>query len=314
WSYVADLLGSRTDNQCWRHWRSLHKQGRAPDPPEDVDDSGPEEGTVPTFPEWEEERRRRRMRGSLPPSADTADSADADADAGALLGFAHTQGTGRKRKTTSGIESARKRQWKRATSTNFVPLLASPTERRAASPADSVRPPPRSKRAKSTGSVLLQSPALDSEALAFVGAADATTPTRSPGGRAAWGRLASGADSLASPGASVRRGSGMRRGRVLNWNSILHVGAEAKTDAAEGDADAHSRPVLPCGGTAQGLQRLVAAIPEVAAAFNAELVGIDDDHSEPSLDSLPMSFLRQRIEALFIWPLMLGTIDPRKQQ
>ncbi|KAJ1665218.1 hypothetical protein IW140_003512 [Coemansia sp. RSA 1813] len=309
WSYVADMLGSRTDNQCWRHWRSLHKQGRAPDPPEDVDDSGPEEGTVPTFPEWEEERRRRRMRDSLPPSAST-DTAEPDGDA--LLSFAHTQGTGRKRKTTSGIESARKRQWKRATSTNFVPLLASPSERRSPGADSAASRPPRSKRAKSTGSVLLRNSTMDGgdDALTPSSAGDGT-PTRM-GGRAAWGRMAVDAEPLASPGSSVRRGSSLRRGRVLNWNNILHVGAEAKA-AQHADADAHTRPVLPCGGTAQGLQRLVAAMPEVAAAFNAELVGIDDDQSEPSLDSAPMSWLRQRIETLFIWPLMLGTMDARKQ-
>ncbi|KAJ2597036.1 hypothetical protein GGH99_004010, partial [Coemansia sp. RSA 1285] len=60
--------------------------------------------------------------------------------------------------------------------------------------------------------------------------------------------------------------------------------------------------------------RLVAAVPEAAAAFNAELVGFDDDQSAPSLDSVPMSWLRRRIESLFIWPLMLGTMDSRKQQ
>ncbi|KAJ2402030.1 hypothetical protein GGI23_000999 [Coemansia sp. RSA 2559] len=308
WSYVADMLGARTDNQCWRHWRSLHKQGRAPDPPEDVDDSGPEEGTVPTFPEWEEERRRRRLRGSLPPSA-SADDLDLDGDA--LLSFAHTQGTGRKRKTTSGIESARKRQWKRATSTNFVPLLVSPPERESPG-ADSARLP-RSKRAKSTGSVLPRSSTIDGDDFLTPGSAGDATPTRTSGGRPV-----SGANLLASPSGSMRRGSALRRGRVLNWNNILHVGAEAKADAATPaaaatDADAHSRPVLPCSGTAQGLQRLVAAMPEVAAAFNAELFGVDDDQSAPALDSLPMSFLRQRIETLFIWPLMLGTMDPRKQ-
>ncbi|KAJ1669495.1 hypothetical protein GGF38_002214, partial [Coemansia sp. RSA 25] len=108
WSYVADLLGNRTDNQCWRHWRSLHKKGKAPAPPADPEGEHGEEGTVPSFPEWEAERRRRQRD-------DAPGAADADADADALLSFAHTQGNGRKRKTTSGIESARKRQWKRAT-------------------------------------------------------------------------------------------------------------------------------------------------------------------------------------------------------
>ncbi|KAJ1736830.1 hypothetical protein LPJ72_001034 [Coemansia sp. Benny D160-2] len=323
WSYVADLLGGRTDNQCWRHWRSLHKQGRAPDPPEDVDDSGPEEGTVPSFPEWEEERRRRRLRASQPPSAST-DAAELDADADALLGFAHTQGAGRKRKTTSGIESARKRQWKRATSTNFVPLLASPPPlplpERASPGADSVAArPPRTKRAKSTGGILQRTVVSDGDEVLAPSSADDGTPTRTASAsRAVLARQANGADPLASPSSSsARRGSVLRRGRVLNWNSILHVGAEAKGALYDDDdayADAHSRPVLPWTGTAHGLQRLVAAVPEAAAAFNAELVGFDDDQSAPSLDSVPMSWLRRRIESLFIWPLMLGTMDSRKQQ
>ncbi|PVU94504.1 hypothetical protein BB559_002980 [Furculomyces boomerangus] len=32
WSLVADLVGTRSDNQCWRHWISLHRRGLAPLP------------------------------------------------------------------------------------------------------------------------------------------------------------------------------------------------------------------------------------------------------------------------------------------
>ncbi|KAJ1730279.1 hypothetical protein LPJ61_003097 [Coemansia biformis] len=286
WSYVADLLGGRTDNQCWRHWRSLHKKGRAPDPPE-VDDESGEEGTVPSFPEWEEERRRRH-RGTA--HNDT------------LLSFAHTQGTGRKRKSMSGIESARKRQWKRATSTNFVPLLASPP---AGDSLLSESPPPHGLRTKSMGS--LPTHANDDDDAPY------GTPTRRPRGRA------DGNSPLLSPGTNASRRTPLqRRGRPLNWNNILHVGVETKAagDGANGaaaDTDAHTRPVLPCLITVRGLQRLVAAVPEVAAAFNAELVGIDDDDSVPSLDSVAMNWLRQRIESLFIWPLATGTLDTQQK-
>ncbi|KAJ2849165.1 hypothetical protein IWW36_002818 [Coemansia brasiliensis] len=262
WSYVADLLGGRTDNQCWRHWRSLHKRGRAPDPPEDPEDEC-DEGTVPTFPEWD---GHSPAPDSVPSSA-------------------------RKRKSLSGIDSARKRQWKRATSTNFVPLLAAPPDAMLDTPAR----PPRSVRARSAGSMRTTDIAHLTE-----------TPTRR--GRPA---RASAAMGDASPLAgSSRRASAHRRGRALNWSNVLHVGAEGKTAPDQ----AHIRPVLPCLGTAQSLLRLVHAVPEVATAFNAELVGIDSDGSAPPLDSLPMNWLRQRIEMLFIWPLMLGTLDTQQQQ
>ncbi|KAJ2808164.1 hypothetical protein H4R21_000180 [Coemansia helicoidea] len=294
WSYVADLLGGRTDNQCWRHWRSLHKKGRAPDPPE-VDDESGEEGTVPSFPEWEEERRRRRG---------TTGHNDEDDDA--LLSFAHTQGSGRKRKSMSGIESARKRQWKRATSTNFVPLLASPL---STGTLLSESPPPRGLRTKSTGSLPMRA-ADDDEDDGLL-----ATPSRRGRGR---GDVAS---PLPSPGNHLgRRTPGQRRGRPLNWNNILQMGIETKkaadgadSAAAAAAADAHIRPVLPCLATVRGLQRLIAAVPEIADAFNAALLGIDDDESVPALDSVGMSWLRQRIESLFIWPLAIGTLDTIQQ-
>ncbi|PVV01515.1 hypothetical protein BB560_004067 [Smittium megazygosporum] len=34
WTTVAELVGSRSDNQCWRHWLSLNNQGLAPIPHE----------------------------------------------------------------------------------------------------------------------------------------------------------------------------------------------------------------------------------------------------------------------------------------
>ncbi|KAJ2079486.1 hypothetical protein H4R24_003754 [Coemansia sp. RSA 988] len=275
WSYVADLLGGRTDNQCWRHWRSLHKRGKAPDPPAVADESG-EEGTVPSFPEWEAERRR----APLSPTHDDA----------ALLGFAHTQGAGRKRKSMSGIESARKRQWKRATSTNFVPLLASPASPDAPpeTPTRAAAPP----RARSSADARRRRHSLDD------------TPSRHT-------RPAALTPTSAAP-TSVRRAPGPRRGRVLNWNNILQVAAEAKSSPSP---DAHIRPVLPSLATVQGLLRLVDAVPEVAAAFNAELVGIDaDDGAGSSMDSLSMTWLRQRIESLFIWPLMLGSLDTHQRR
>ncbi|KAJ2284808.1 hypothetical protein IWW55_007439, partial [Coemansia sp. RSA 2706] len=239
WSYVADLLGSRTDNQCWRHWRSLHKKGRAPDPPEDVEDDI-DDGTVPSFPEWE--AARRHSQG--PPSADVDDT---------------PLSAGRKRKTLSGIESARKRQWKRATSTTFVPLLGSPTADELYAPETPSRPPPRSMRARSTGSLL--SRVADSEgALAASNAEE--TPTRR--GRPGRSRASDGVlEPLASPGAggsSSRRTPGQRRGRALNWNNILQVGAEGK--GADVDAHAHLRPLLPWLGSVQSLQLLVDAVPE----------------------------------------------------
>ncbi|KAJ1963921.1 hypothetical protein GGI12_001747 [Dipsacomyces acuminosporus] len=322
WSYVADKLGGRTDNQCWRHWRSLNKKGKAPDPPSDLEGESGEEGTVPSFPEWEEERRRRRRQqgeGAAQSGVNEDDS---------LLNFARTQGTGRKRKTTAGIESARKRQWKRATSTNFVPLLASPPSTdKHSEPATPTRSAQRTPRAKSANGLASRA----SEEGDY--AADETPTRGGPGsgagrrGRPAKGRLslpAEGdqADLLSSPGNAAsssingggRRASTTRRGRVLNWNNIFQVGIERKEEG-QGDTNAHIRPVLPSLGTVQGLQRLVEAVPEVAAAFNAELVGIDDDdNSTPPLDSVPMNWIRQRIETLFIWPLMLGTIDPERKQ
>ncbi|KAJ2351193.1 hypothetical protein GGF43_004101, partial [Coemansia sp. RSA 2618] len=302
WSYVADLLGGRTDNQCWRHWRSLHKKGKAPDPPEDVEDES-EEGTVPSFPEWEAERRGRPSRLQTPARA----SEDAPLSPGNddTPGTARQPGSARKRKTMSGIESARKRQWKRATSTNFVPLLPSPSADTRFAVETPQRPPPRSIRARSTGS--LMSRVTDAEDTFGAYAADAT-PTRR--GRPGRSQIAP----LASPGASAgRRTPGQRRGRALNWSNILHVGVDAKP-AAPAEDHAHLRPVLPCLGTVQSLQNLVNAVPEVAAAFNAELVGIDDhDDSVPPLDSVPMDWLRQRAEMLFIWPLMLGTLDTQRR-
>ncbi|KAJ2609442.1 hypothetical protein H4S08_004047 [Coemansia sp. RSA 1365] len=277
WSYVADLLGGRTDNQCWRHWRSLHKRGKAPDPPAVADESG-EEGTVPSFPEWEAERRR----APLSPVHDDA----------ALLGFAHTQGAGRKRKSMSGIESARKRQWKRATSTNFVPLLGSPASPDA--PPDTPSRTTAPARSRSSADARRRRRSLD-DSPSHRTRLDALTPT-----------------SPATAVAPVRRTSGPRRGRVLNWNNILQVAAEAKCLPAP---DAHIRPVLPSLATVQGLLRLIDAVPEVAAAFNAELVGIEaDDGSGSPLDSMPMVWLRQRIESLFIWPLMLGSLDTHHQR
>ncbi|KAJ1991229.1 hypothetical protein GGI25_005388 [Coemansia spiralis] len=326
WSYVADLLGGRTDNQCWRHWRSLHKKGRAPDPPEDVEDeSGVEEGTVPSFPEWEEERRRRRNQqnqnqhetnGDIEqPQQPSASTDGAGHDDESLLNFAHTQGNGRKRKTTSGIESARKRQWKRATSTNFVPLLASPPsaeKQPGAADTTAKRGPPRSLRAKSTGSIMSRNTFDGEEAFGDYSLED--TPTRAGSSMYRSGR-ASYMDPLASPSSvsGNRRVSALRRGRALNWSNILQIGVEGK-EAENMDYDAHIRPVFPCLGTTQGLQRLLEAVPEVASAFNAELVGVDDDESVPSLDTVPMAWLRQRIETLFIWPLMLGTLDTQRQR
>ncbi|KAJ2443166.1 hypothetical protein GGF42_006728, partial [Coemansia sp. RSA 2424] len=207
------------------------------------------------------------------------------------------------RKTTSGIESARKRQWKRATSTNFVPLLP-PVPQPAERQLDAEPSPSRQPRSAKAADV------------ARVG-----RPSRS--------RLSLPvADEQSEPAASspaARRSSAMRRGRVLNWVNILHAGAEAKGASDGVDArdsrdprdpsdardvsSAHLRPVLPCLGTVQGLQRLLEAVPDASAAFNAELLGIDDDESAPPLDSVAVNWLRQRIEALFIWPLMLGTLD-----
>ncbi|KAJ2237750.1 hypothetical protein H4R99_000723 [Coemansia sp. RSA 1722] len=282
WSYVADLLGARTDNQCWRHWRSLHKRGAAPDPPPIDATDLPEEGTVPSFPEWEAERDE------------------------AHLGFASTQGGGRKRKTTSGIESARKRQWKRATSTNFVPLLASPVS--ASSLSLAAHPtPPRTARSRSAAAGLSR-------------AAGALSPTPSaasvsattPGSRSA--RPSLSLNMGVSPEALVeldavpaaQRRNSLRRGRVLNWNSVLQMGVERK-DVAAADPDSHIRSVLPTLLTSGALQQLINVVPEVADAFNAALCGLDEE--SPPMDSVPMSWLRQRIEALFIWPLMLGTLD-----
>ncbi|KAJ1822947.1 hypothetical protein LPJ56_000469 [Coemansia sp. RSA 2599] len=287
WSYVADLLGGRTDNQCWRHWRSLHKRGVAPDPPTIDAADMPEEGTVPSFPEWEAEHDE------------------------AHLSFASTQGGGRKRKTTSGIESARKRQWKRATSTNFVPLLASPVSASPLSPGNNPTPPPRTARSRSAAAGLSRS-------------GDALSPTPStasvatPGSRSGRPSLSLNTsvppealvepDVPASAPASVQRRNSLRRGRVLNWNSVLQMGVERK-DAAAADPDSHIRSVLPTLLTSGALQQLIGAVPEVADAFNAALVGLGDEAQPPSMDSVPMSWLRQRIEALFIWPLMLGTLD-----
>ncbi|KAJ2498966.1 hypothetical protein GGH96_003891 [Coemansia sp. RSA 1972] len=307
WSYVADLLGGRTDNQCWRHWRSLHKKGKAPDPPEDVEDES-EEGTVPSFPEWEAERRTRQGSSRLHAPVSASDDMPLSPINDDAPGFGQPPGSARKRKTMSGIESARKRQWKRATSTTFVPLLPSPSaDTRHANETPS-RPPPRSIRARSTGS--LMSRAVDAAEDTFGVYGTDATPTRR--GRPARGR--DGAlEPLLSPGAS-RRTPGQRRGRVQNWSNILQVGAEAKP-AAESDAYAHIRPILPCLGTVQSLQNLITAVPEVAAAFNAELVGIDDeDESVPPLDSAPMNWLRQRAEMLFIWPLMIGTLDTQQRR
>ncbi|KAJ1880831.1 hypothetical protein LPJ66_011427, partial [Kickxella alabastrina] len=286
WSYVADMLGGRTDNQCWRHWRSLHKRGSAPDPPPADDDGAasdaPEEGTVPSFPEWEAERDETH------------------------LGYARTQGGGRKRKTTSGIESARKRQWKRATSTNFVPLLATPPPLEESDPEPMPDAPARLSLSLSQS----QSPACLSPPAAAAAAA-ASTPRR------ARPSLGLGLNRIPSPSAPPEalaepsRRSSLRRGRVLNWNNVLQMGVERKAVAAA-SPDAHIRPVLPTVLTAAALQRLAGAVPEVVDAFNAALVGAavdDDDTHPPSMASVPMSWLRQRIEALFIWPLMLGTLD-----
>ncbi|KAJ2724664.1 hypothetical protein GGI07_001816 [Coemansia sp. Benny D115] len=312
WSYVADLLGGRTDNQCWRHWRSLHKRGAAPDPPPGVgdgdgdEDGECEEGTVPSFPEWEAEHDE------------------------AHLGFAFTQGSGRKRKTMSGIESARKRQWKRATTTGFVPLLAdiSPT---AAAPASA-------NEAAATKALGSASPA----AAAAVAAGGRTRKGRTlqsqsqspspPLSAGASGRARPGLtlnipsaatersldvysppppSATTATGSSGRRSAGIRRGRALNWSTILHPGAE-RQDTAGGEeslADAHLRPVLPSVTSMAALQRLVAAIPELSDAFNAALVGVDDESQAPAMSSAPMSWLRQRVEALFVWPLMLGTLE-----
>ncbi|KAJ2899323.1 hypothetical protein IWW38_001032 [Coemansia aciculifera] len=285
WSYVADLLGNRTDNQCWRHWRSLNKKGKAPEPPKDLEDESGEEGTVPSFPEWEEERRRRQSQ----PNADQDDEA--------LLSFAHTQGNGRKRKTSSGIESARKRQWKRATSTNFVPLL--PQLELDLPHLASPNPASRNTAARAA-----------STAAQSIAEPTTPTPTRGRAGRPPRNRLSLPAndqsEGVASP--TSRRSSAMRRGRVLNWTNLLQVGVEAK-DPDSMHVDAHLRPVLPCLGTVQGLQRLLEAVPDAGAAFNAELMGIDEDEFTPPLDSVQVNCLRQRIEALFIWPLMLGTLD-----
>ncbi|KAJ2471366.1 hypothetical protein GGI02_002321 [Coemansia sp. RSA 2322] len=321
WSYVADLLGSRTDNQCWRHWRSLHKKGKAPDPPEDVEDENGEEGTVPSFPEWEEERRRRRCQSqlqdddALPPMSAGTDMATFEDDS--LLNFAHTQGTGRKRKTTSGIESARKRQWKRATSTNFVPLLPPPSSAERLQELETPsRAPPRSARSKSAGNLAPKAVLEGDDSLSDqdrpleasptrLGSAPRTLSSRPGRGRPSLSGEGQG-DSALSPGA--RRTSTMRRGRVLNWSNVLQTGIEGK-DSGLVHADAHTRPVLPYIGTVQGLQRLLEAVPEVAAAFNAELIGIDDDGSGLPLDAVPVNWLRQRIETLFIWPLVLGTLD-----
>ncbi|KAJ1951464.1 hypothetical protein EC988_004040, partial [Linderina pennispora] len=203
-----------------------------------------------------------------------------------LLSFARTQGTGRKRKTTAGIESARKRQWKRATSTNFTPLLATPPLPQTDELLQEMTPG----RAESRPPAGLDELAEGAEA-----------PVRLAGVRVGQ------RESSAAPGG---RKSSMapRRGRVLNWGSILQQGAESRD--SDNDGDEHLKPVLPCVGTVQGLQRLVEAVPEVASAFNAELVGLDDDPTLPDLDSRPMNWLRQRIEALFIWPMMLGTFDP----
>ncbi|KAJ2417080.1 hypothetical protein GGI10_000474 [Coemansia sp. RSA 2530] len=319
WSYVADLLGNRTDNQCWRHWRSLNKKGKAPEPPKDLEGENGEEGTVPSFPEWEEERRRRRQSqlqddDALQPLSPGTEHGTHDDET--LLYFAHTQGNGRKRKTTSGIESARKRQWKRATSTNFVPLLPSTplSAERAQELESPSRQLPRTNRAKSAGTIASRSMFERDDATSDHGGADGGTPTR-PVGRGRVGRPPKSRPSLpgdeqgefiSSPGG--RRSLAMRRGRVLNWVNILQAGIEGK-DADSVLPDSHLRPVLPCLGTMQGLQRLLEAMPELSAAFNAELLGIDEDESVLSLDSIPVHWLRQRVEALFIWPLMLGTLD-----
>lgn len=315
WSYVADLLGGRTDNQCWRHWRSLHKRGKAPDPPSDVEDESGEEGTVPSFPEWEAEcrRRRRSLQPTPTPGSGTAEDT--------LFSFAHTQGSGRKRKTTTGIESARKRQWKRATSTTLVPLLPSTSAAEKAVPASSVASPstsraplPHTLRSRSSGSVLTSGHMAGDGNNSHLYSAGLTAHNRLSlsldGNGEALSPLLSAA--AASSGSGRRRLSGVRRGRVLNWNNILHAGEEGKA-SANTDPDAHIRPVLPFPGTIQGLQRLVGVVPEVAAAFNAELVGIgegnDSENATSAMDSVPMSLLRQRIESLFIWPLMMGTLD-----
>ncbi|KAJ1645097.1 hypothetical protein LPJ64_003280 [Coemansia asiatica] len=289
WSYVADLLGGRTDNQCWRHWRSLHKRGAAPDPPTIDAADMPEEGTVPSFPEWEAEHDE------------------------AHLGFASTQGGGRKRKTTSGIESARKRQWKRATSTNFVPLLASPVSANSPfSPGEtptSPGPPPRTARSRSAAA-----------AAGLSRSAGALSPTPSTASATTSGLMRSGRPSISfntnvaaealfeTEVPAAQRRNSLRRGRVLNWNSVLQMGVERK-DIAAADPDSHIRSVLPTLLTSGALQQLIGAVPEVADAFNAALVGLGDESQPPSMDSVPMSWLRQRIEALFIWPLMLGTLD-----
>ncbi|KAJ2683681.1 hypothetical protein H4R19_006973, partial [Coemansia spiralis] len=214
-------------------------------------------------------------------------------------------GAGRKRKSMSGIESARKRQWKRATSTNFVPLLASP------SPTDALLPDsplPRGARARSAGNLLVRANDDDDSG-------PLATPSRRPRGRA------DVESPLPSPSSHLgRRTPGQRRGRPLNWNNILQMGIETKAAAAGGADDAagadsaHIRPVLPCLATIRGLQRLVAAVPETAEAFNAALLGIDDDESVPALDSVGMSWLRQRIEALFVWPLAIGTLNTAPQE
>ncbi|KAJ2343089.1 hypothetical protein GGH92_005081, partial [Coemansia sp. RSA 2673] len=285
-------------------------------PPKDLEGENGEEGTVPSFPEWEEERRRRRQSQLQdedvlqPMSAGTEHGTHDDES---LLYFAHTQGNGRKRKTTSGIESARKRQWKRATSTNFVPLLPSTplSAERAQELESPSRQPPRNSRAKSTGNITSRS-MLDRDDTASDHGGG--TPTRTAGrgrvGRPPKSRMSLPGDDqgefVTSPGG--RRGSTMRRGRVLNWVNILQAGVEGK-DAGNVAPDSHLRPVLPCLSTVQGLQRLLEAVPDLSAAFNAELLGIDEDESMPSLDSIPANWLRQRIEALFIWPLMLGTLD-----
>ncbi|KAJ2817651.1 hypothetical protein FBU31_006152, partial [Coemansia sp. 'formosensis'] len=223
------------------------------------------------------------------------------------------------RKTTSGIESARKRQWKRATSTNFVPLLPSTplSAERAQELESPSRQPPRSHRAKSTGNIASRTMPDRDDTASDNGGAEGGTPTRPVGrgraGRPPKNRLSLPGDDqnefVTSPGGGGRRGSTMRRGRVLNWINILQAGVEGK-DAGNVLPDSHLRPVLPYMGTVQGLQRLLEVMPDLSAAFNAELLGIDDeDDSMPSLDSMPANWLRQRIEALFIWPLMLGTLD-----
>ncbi|KAJ1677728.1 hypothetical protein EV182_005560, partial [Spiromyces aspiralis] len=333
WSYVADLLGGRTDNQCWRHWRSLHKQGIAPTPPENSDNE--EVGTFPSFPELEREKQGET-------GDENVQSAGLGDDHDEVMSTTKTASVNRKRRQLTGTERARKRQWKRATSKHVTPLLTTPANRL---PQDSLLSPVAQQQQQQAPATApldtytqpLLTPGMTPPPVWNLGTqpASAVTPnwpaTSSVGRGGRWasvsGPRSSGAarfygssDYYGQDMGTPTRGAGhaRRKSRHTNWRHFLRIseGDEAEEGAGQGgnggfELGKHVKPIMPSLSTVSALENLGEAVPEIVDAFNNALVGDNDDPAVPDDNNPAMDALRQRVEAVYIWPLLLGTINPK---